>query len=99
MLQQTGGREADRQVTSIFLIQNAVKYWERLMDRVFNNYEVDGWKVDESDYYLRGFSTIKTADRDKTPEAIFRLNIIVKCIIIYISTKGKSRNDNGTALL
>ena len=23
------------------------------MDRVFNNYEVDGWKVDESDYYVK----------------------------------------------
>ena len=35
-----------------FFNPDAVEYWESLMDNVFNNYEVDGWKVDETDSYL-----------------------------------------------
>ena len=35
-----------------FFNRDAVEYWEGLMDSVFNNYEVDGWKVDETDSYL-----------------------------------------------
>jgi Glycosyl hydrolases family 31 TIM-barrel domain/Glycosyl hydrolase family 31 C-terminal domain len=42
----------------------AVVYWEGLMDSVFNNYEVDGWKVDETDSYLN--DQILTYDGIKT---------------------------------
>ena len=45
----------------------AVAYWESLMDNVLDNYEVEGWKVDESDYYLKGTRTITTASGNKTP--------------------------------
>ena len=36
-----------------FFNPDAVAYWESLMDRVLDNYEVDGWKVDQSDYYVK----------------------------------------------
>ncbi|HSR17678.1 MAG TPA: TIM-barrel domain-containing protein [Ignavibacteriaceae bacterium] len=38
-----------------FFDTNAVAYWRSLMDQILDNdnYEVDGWKVDESDYYIR----------------------------------------------
>ena len=47
-----------------FFNPDAVEYWESLMDNVFNNYEVDGWKVDETDSYLNNqvltYTGIKT---------------------------------------
>ena len=47
-----------------FFNPSAVEYWESLMDRVFNNYEVDGWKVDESEYFMG--DQILTKDGIKT---------------------------------
>ena len=50
-----------------FFDPNAVSYWKGLMDSVFNNYEVDGWKVNQSDVTLKESGLISTSDGDKTP--------------------------------
>ena len=49
-----------------FFDSAALAYWESLMDQVFDSLEVDGWKVDESDYNIKELGTIQTADGDKT---------------------------------
>ena len=43
-----------------FFNPDAKAYWEGLMDSILINYEVDGWKVDESDYDLP--DQIKTSE-------------------------------------
>ncbi|MCB0748739.1 MAG: hypothetical protein KDC90_14860, partial [Ignavibacteriae bacterium] len=46
---------------------SAVAFWKNLLDNVFDSLNVDGWKVDESDYLLRGYNYISTFAGDKTP--------------------------------
>ncbi|MFZ1289758.1 MAG: TIM-barrel domain-containing protein [Melioribacteraceae bacterium] len=50
-----------------FFNPEAVAFWKNLMDNVFDSLNVDGWKVDESDYLLRGYNYISTFAGDKTP--------------------------------
>ena len=65
VLPQAFGKAVVMQATLIFFIRQQVQYWENLMDRVFN-YDVDGWKVDESDYNIRQLGTLETSVGQKT---------------------------------
>jgi len=50
-----------------FFNPEAVQYWEGLMDQVLDSFKVDGWKVDESDYYIRkDYNNVLTFDGIKT---------------------------------
>ena len=45
----------------------AVTFWKSRMNKIFDSLSVDGWKVDQSDVYLKEMSSISTSDGDKTP--------------------------------
>ena len=50
-----------------FFNPSAVAFWKDLMDNVFDSLNVDGWKVDESDSYLKEMNSISTFAGSKTP--------------------------------
>ena len=49
-----------------FFNDTAVHFWEGLMDQILDNYEVDGWKVDESDHLLPDNEMVNTSKGLKT---------------------------------
>ena len=50
-----------------FFNPEALAYWRNLMDKVLDSVGVDGWKMDESDYYVGALKPIMTYEGIKTP--------------------------------
>ena len=75
-----------------FFKDSAKTFWEEQMDLILNDYEVDGWKVDWSDVWLRDSSFIITAKGVKTTGAYS--NEYYSEMYNYI----KSKKDSGMIL-